>query len=788
MDTTLDDYLRDINFLAQWFPQQFHDYVNTLSDEEAETLSNSLEYARKYNKLSLYLPYGHLKTLDIPGWSKKAWQTEFHANQDKERMLMCANGVGKCASINTYINTPRGEVRIRDLKRGDKVYSWDNGMVVEPIGQPFRKQDAQMFRLFTESGQWVEVTGKHQIFDGTRFSSCESLLKSVPCLPVTNLECARLILLSDALRWLKKRPDFRFDYQAYSRLCDGQLLDATDTSLDDLPSRAGVLKRIPAWSHWGDRACKYIDSLQRFFCRPSIAGFYHHAWGQALIEDPIACNAFESSSESIRIVEQLQSELVLRLQEDAQQALDQGEFSSCVLSPNGGYNSIVAYQDLGVQPVWDFEVRRTHNYIAGGMINHNSISGAFETALHMTGLYPDWWEGYKFTAPPKFWIGSITNEVQKDYIQAILLGDSSDFGTGFIPKTHMLGKPTTRQCGISGVIDTFKVRHVSGGISIGQFKTYEQGWRKWQAAAPNGIWLDEEPNEGPDQKPIFSECQTRLIRTSGILYVTYTPLLGQTDLTEHFSNPKAKSISCVTATWDDAPHLKKEDKDRLVATYPEHEREARTLGVPMLGEGRVFTTNEADIKIAPFDIPPHWARLKGIDFGIDHPCASAEIAWDRDKDIIYLIRTWKKKGADAAEHADQTSNPNPWVPVSWPHDGAQREKSSGKQLKDIYRDKYGVRLLSLSARYNNDKGGGQPVEPIVMEVNERARTGGFRVFSTCTDFLDEYRNYHRKNGVLTKTRDDVLKATFYAIMMRRYAITMRINYSINQPPRAFSTA
>lgn len=145
-----------------------------------------------------------------------------------------------------------------------------------------------------------------------------------------------------------------------------------------------------------------------------------------------------------------------------------------------------------------------------------SISGAYETALHLTGLYPDWWEGYRFNHAPKFWVGSITNEIQRDYIQALLIGPNlgSGIGQGFIPKHLIEGKISTRQCGLQGVADTFRVRHVSGDLSVCQFKTYEQGWRKWQASAPDGIWLDEEPDENvSDQKDIFSECQTRLIRT-----------------------------------------------------------------------------------------------------------------------------------------------------------------------------------------------------------------------------------------------------------------------------------
>jgi hypothetical protein len=60
-----------------------------------------------------------------------------------------------------------------------------------------------------------------------------------------------------------------------------------------------------------------------------------------------------------------------------------------------------------------------------------------------------------------------------------------------------------------------------------------------------------------------------------------------------------------------------------------------------------------------------------------------------------------------------------------------REKSGGKTLADHYRD-HGVNMLAKSARYpkapgeTSDKGGPQPVEPIVDEMLERMVTGASR--------------------------------------------------------------
>lgn len=392
-----------------------------------------------------------------------------------------------------------------------------------------------------------------------------------------------------------------------------------------------------------------------------------------------------------------------------------------------------------------------------------SITGAYEIACHMTGIYPDWWQGRKFTKPVLVWTGSPTNETSRDIIQKELLGGTGEeLGTGMIPKSSIIGRPKYRQAGVSDVVDMFHVRHRNGGVSKCILKTFEQGWRKWQGTAPDIVWIDEEPEDAK----LYSEALTRLTTTSGLMLVTYTPLLGESELLMQFKENPHSFI--VNATWDDVPHLDPKMKAELIASYPDHEIQARTKGVPMMGEGMVFAVPEDEIKCDPFQIPKHWAQICGIDFGIDHPAAAAWLAFDRDKDILYVTSTYKKANETAVYHAAKINSMGKWIPVAWPHDGMNREKSGGQPLADSYRE-HGVNMLSRSARYENDKGGSQPAEPVVYEILERMRTGRFKVFSTCGEWFEEYRSYHRKNGVIVNIRDDVLKASFYAVMMRRFA-------------------
>jgi len=393
-------------------------------------------------------------------------------------------------------------------------------------------------------------------------------------------------------------------------------------------------------------------------------------------------------------------------------------------------------------------------------------SGAAETAVHATGLYPDWWEGHRCSKGIGIWVGSDTNETSREIVQLELLG--SPIGTGWIPRDLIKGV-TYRQAGIPEVVDTVTIKHVSGTESRIVFKTYEQGRKKWQGTSLGLVWLDEEP---PGE--IFTEAMTRLIDQKGVMMMTFTPLNGMGAVVQHFVDG-GDGIFMIVATWEDVYHLDEAEKKRLKASYPEHERDTRTMGAVMAGSGLVYRTPDEDIMCDPFEIPRHWPRLCGIDFGIDHPFAAVWIAWDRDADVVYVYDCYQARGQTFTYHAEAIRRRGEWIPVTWPHDGMQREKSSGKTMA-LQMEEHGVNMLGISARYDNDKGGGQAVEPIVMEIDERMRTGGFRVFSNLNDWFREKRMYHRKDGKIVPKKDDILSATHYAVMMRRFADIFRTDH------------
>src|ERR1017187_7294555 len=60
-------------------------------------------------------------------------------------------------------------------------------------------------------------------------------------------------------------------------------------------------------------------------------------------------------------------------------------------------------------------------FIAGNRCG-KSEAGAYQTTLHLTGRYPDWWVGRRFYKPVNAWVPSDTNQTTRDILQAKLLG------------------------------------------------------------------------------------------------------------------------------------------------------------------------------------------------------------------------------------------------------------------------------------------------------------------------------------------------------------------------------
>jgi phage terminase large subunit-like protein len=403
--------------------------------------------------------------------------------------------------------------------------------------------------------------------------------------------------------------------------------------------------------------------------------------------------------------------------------------------------------------------------MAGNQLG-KTLAGGFEVAIHATGRYPDWWSGRRFDRPTVGWACGITGEVVRDTVQKVLVGRPGQEGTGAIPKNALAELVSAR--GIPDLLDTIKVHHVSGGVSVIGLKTYASGREKFQGETLDLVWFDEEP-----PADIYTEGLTRTNVGANPVWMTFTPLLGMSEVVRRFLTERSPDRHITSMTIDDVVHYTEDERKKIIASYPPHELEARTKGIPVLGSGRIFPVPEDTIACDHREFPPHWPRIGGMDFGWDHPFAAVELVWDRDMDTVYVSRTHRLKEASPIIHAATLRAWGKELRWAWPRDGNRETlEGAGVALAKQYKDQ-GLNMLHEYAHYLEGETKSVSVEAGLMEMLQRMQSGRFKVFRHLNDWWEEFRLYHRKDGKVVKEGDDLMAATRYAIMMLRFASTAR---------------
>jgi len=175
-------------------------------------------------------------------------------------------------------------------------------------------------------------------------------------------------------------------------------------------------------------------------------------------------------------------------------------------------------------------------FMAGNQLG-KTIAGGAEIAMHLTGRYPDDWEGATFNKPVNMWASGVTGDSTRDNPQRILVGPptiESAWGTGMIPKECLVD--WDRAMGVPNLLDNVQVRWGGGGDvqaseSVLSFKSYEKGREKWQGPTLDCVWFDEEP-----PLDIYTEGLTRTNRgqRGQFAMITFTPLLGMSEVVSMF--------------------------------------------------------------------------------------------------------------------------------------------------------------------------------------------------------------------------------------------------------------
>jgi len=408
-----------------------------------------------------------------------------------------------------------------------------------------------------------------------------------------------------------------------------------------------------------------------------------------------------------------------------------------------------------------------------------TVSTCYETAMHLTGQYPEWWQGHRFDhAITAMVAGEGWSQVAM-VLQNELLGTQDvkikeNIGTGAIPLASII-QETMRSDGANcmGV----EIRHTSGSKSYLLFANYTQEVRQMQGFKLNLAVFDEQP---PDD--FFSEIVTRTATTQGKILCSFTPLKGLNGLVSKFWNKEA-GYDFIRVAWDDVPEydpwgeafLLKETRAQLERDYLPHEREARIAGKPVMGQGAVFQIRSwPTYKTGDYD----FREMRGI-----HRIIALDLGLVNDRTVITLMY-WNPYERTAWLHRQicvtgiEEANPANYVqhlmrpevfgtPIVLPADaGTQgRYTMSALSIRELF-EQYELNVWSKpimnppdsEGRTTNHKAYG------INMMRQMLEAGTFLVNENCVDFLREAQNYYVDPQGRFSDPDDTIDSARYALL------------------------
>lgn len=408
-----------------------------------------------------------------------------------------------------------------------------------------------------------------------------------------------------------------------------------------------------------------------------------------------------------------------------------------------------------------------------------TVSTCYETAMHLTGQYPDWWTGKRFAKPITAMVAGEGWQQVAMVLQNELLGSqdvkiTEQLGTGAIPRDAIVFD-TMRNDGANclGV----EIRHVSGGNSYLVFANYTQEVRQMQGFKLNLAVFDEQP---PDD--FFSEIVTRTATTQGQVLCSFTPLKGLNGLVSKFWHQE-EGYEHIRVSWDDVPEydpwgepfLLNETRQQLERDYLPHERDARRNGVPVMGKGAVFQLRSwPTYKTGDFD----FRNTSGI-----HRVISLDLGLVNDKTVISLMY-WHPEEQEAWLHhqivvkGQEEANPMNYInhlmrpevfgtPIVLPADANTqgRYTMSSQSIRELF-ESYELNVHPDAimnppddqGRRTNHKSFG------INRMRQMLELGTLHVNENCQDFLREAQNYYVDNHGRFSDPDDCIDSARYGLI------------------------
>lgn len=408
-----------------------------------------------------------------------------------------------------------------------------------------------------------------------------------------------------------------------------------------------------------------------------------------------------------------------------------------------------------------------------------TVSTCYETAMHLTGRYPDWWTGYRYTTAITAMVAGEGWSQVAMVLQQELLGTqdvklTNNIGTGALPK-DTIDLVSMRNDGANclGV----SIRHTSGQMSYLLFANYTQEVRQMQGFKLNLAVFDEQP---PDD--FFSEIVTRTATTQGQVLCSFTPLKGLNGLVSKFWN-REDGYEFVRVAWTDVPEydpwgepfLLMETRRQLERDYLPHEREARIAGKPVMGKGAVFQlATWPTYRTADYDFRemPNIQRVISLDLGLVNDATVISLMyWDPHEREAWLHRQIVVKGTEEAvptQYINHLLRPEVFgTPIVLPADASTpgRYTMSSTSIRELF-EQYQLNVHERAimnppdpqGRVTNHKSYG------INQMRQMLEIGTLHVNENCVEFLREAQNYYVDTQGRFSDPDDCIDSARYGLL------------------------
>ena len=239
---------------------------------------------------------------------------------------------------------------------------------------------------------------------------------------------------------------------------------------------------------------------------------------------------------------------------------------------------------------------------------------------------------------------------------------------------------------------------------------------------------------------------------------------------ETFIGSDGLSRKFIPARLDDNPYLARDGRyEQMLKALPPTQRRQLLEGDWEVAEGAAFTEFDRNIHIIdPYEIPIHWERLKGIDYGYASESACVWGAIDRDDNTLIIYRELYRKGLLATDLAhliaemelnDPMSVPGVLDTACWNRTG-QTGPTVGETL---------VKAGHKLRRADKNRVAGKIQIHEYLKVQQSGRPK-LQIFNTCPNLIRELQSIpldkSNPEDVDTHAPDHAYDALRYLIMSR----------------------